>query len=52
MSISAGPDLLFRLTQDFRPWLLSVAALGLVLGGAVVIRLRCPDRACLARETS
>jgi hypothetical protein len=28
MSISAGPDLLFRLTQDFRPWLLSVAPLG------------------------
>jgi hypothetical protein len=28
MSISAGPDLLFRLTQDFRPWLLSVAPFG------------------------
>jgi len=40
MSISAGPDLLFRLTQDFRPWLLSVAPLGLVLGGAVFVRLR------------
>jgi hypothetical protein len=43
MSIFAGPDLLFRLTQDFRPGLLSVAPLGLVLGGAVFVRLRSPS---------
>ena len=40
MSIFAWPEFPFRFTQDFRAGLSSVAPAGLVLGGAVFVRLR------------